>query len=122
MGNGIANEGWRAFCCGCLRRTLAGALDLEHFKLNTDLTEKPRVDYIPPLREIFLVDTWARLRYLGLFRFHVRQHDMLSFLAALPPTLRSVELSFLRCVEGMRDQLGWRQRPVEQRLRVIIGG
>ncbi|KAG6365594.1 hypothetical protein INS49_007205 [Diaporthe citri] len=126
---GLENNDWRAFRSGCLRRTLAGAPGLEHFRLTTDLIEPPDEDYILPLREIFPIDTWARLSHFGLSRFHVRQDDLLSLLAALPPTLRSVELSFLIWLEGsyrglvagMRDELGWRGRPAGQRPRVAIG-
>lgn len=125
----IEDYGWRAFRSGCLRRTLGEAPDLEHIRLTTDLVDPPVEDYILPLRDIFPIDTWTRLSHFGLSRFHVRQDDLLSFLAALPPTLRSVELSFLiwlegnyrDLLEGMRDQLGWRERPAEQRPRVIIG-
>lgn len=126
---GLENQDWRAFRSGCLRRTLAEAPGLEHVRLTTDLVEEPDQDYILPLCDIFPIDKWARLSHFGLSRFHVRQYDLLSFLAALPPTLRSVELSFLIWLEGnyrdlldgMRDQLGWRDRPAEQRPRVIIG-
>ena len=73
--------------------------------------------------------SWTHLRHFGLSRFAVRHGDLISFLEALPPTLRSVQLSFLFFLEGcyrdlvadMRDRLGWRKRPVEQRRRVSIG-
>lgn len=127
---GLENQGWQAFRSGCLRRTLAEAPGLEHIRLTTDLVDKPDENYVLPLRDIFPIDSWARLSHFGLSRFHVRQDDLLSFLAALPSTLRSVELSFLiwldggnyrDLLDGMRDQLRWRERPAEQRPRVIIG-
>lgn len=127
---GLENQGWRAFRSGCLRHMLAEAPDLEHIRLMTDLVDKSDEDFGLPLRDIFPIDDWARLSHFGLSRFHVRQDDLLSFLAALPSTLRSVELSFLiwldggnyrDLLDGMRDQLGWRERPAEQRPRVIIG-
>ncbi|KAJ0124416.1 hypothetical protein J7T55_005754 [Diaporthe amygdali] len=137
---GLEHYGWRAFRSGCLRRTLASAPTLEHVKLTTDMANDPDMDYngIPgsgldhhfiPLRDIFPIDVWSRLSHFALSRFHVRQDDLLSFLGALPPTLRSVELSFLffldgyyrDLLDGMRDQLGWRERPAEQRPRVSIG-
>lgn len=125
---GLEQYGWRSFRSGCLRRTLGEAPDLDHVSLKTDMQEEPDGDYIP-LRDIFPVDAWARLSHFGLSRFAVRQDDLLSFLGALPPTLRSVELSFLHFMEGnwrdlvagMRSQLGWRERPAGQRPRVAIG-
>ncbi|KAI3400600.1 hypothetical protein diail_2311 [Diaporthe ilicicola] len=129
---GLVVYGWRAFRSGCLRRTLAAAPGLEH-----DLPENPEptFDATPgeshfvPLCEIFPIDAWTRLSHFGIARFPVRQHDLLSFLGALPPTLRSVELSDLFFLEGnypdllvgMRDQLGWREQPADQRPRVATG-
>lgn len=135
---GQEHYGWRAFHSGCLRRTLAAAPALEHASLTTDMIDMPDPYYngLPsgdhhfvPLRNIFPVETWTRLRHFKLSHFAVRQNDLLSLLQVLPPTLRSVELSFLFFLEGnhrdlvadMRDQLGWRQRPVEQRPRLAIG-
>lgn len=135
---GLERYGWRAFRSGCLRRTLAVAPGLEHVSLTTDMGDEPDQDYegLPPgdhdfvpLREIFPVTAWTRLRHFGLSRFAVRQDDLLSFLEALPKTLRSVELSFLFFLEGnyrdlvagMRSQLGWRERPAQQRPCVAIG-
>ncbi|KAJ9142662.1 F-box domain, cyclin-like [Pleurostoma richardsiae] len=135
---GLEHYGWRAFRSGCLRRTLAAAPELEHASFETDLADEPDPSYngLPsgdhhfiPLRDVLPVDAWTCLRHFGLARFPVRQGDLLSFLAALPATLRSVELSFLFFSDGnyrdlvadLRDQLGWRGRPAEQRPRVAIG-
>lgn len=135
----LDSHDWRAFRSGCLRRTLGTAPALEHVRLATDL-EDVDMNYIGrpnsgvdhhfiPLRVVFPIDNWARLSHFGLSRFAVWQDDLLAFLGALPPTLRSVELSFLiflkgnhrDLLDGMRDQLGWRERPVDQRPRVSIG-
>lgn len=134
---GLEHDGWRAFRSGCLRRTLTAAPALEHVSIVTDLSEEPVRNYngLPsgdhhffPLRDVFPVDAWTRLRHFGLSRFPVRQYDLLSFLKALPATLRSVQFSCLFFLEGnyrdfvvgMRHQLGWRERPSEQRPRVAI--
>lgn len=135
---GFEQYGWRCFRSGCLRRTLAAAPGLEHVSLKIDAWEEPdSIHYggpssdhhFVPLRDIFPVGAWARLSHFGLSRFGVRQGDLLSLLGALPPTLRSVELSFLwfsegswrDLVAGMRSELGWRERPADQRPRVAIG-
>lgn len=135
---GLEHHGWRALRSGCLMRTLAAAPGLEHVSLKTDMWDAPDDDHpglsagnlhFPPLRDVFPVDAWARLSHFALARFVVRQDDLLSFLGALPPTLRSVELSFLHFLEGnyrdllagMRGQLVWCERPAGQRPRVAIG-
>ncbi|UZP35418.1 hypothetical protein NXS19_003234 [Fusarium pseudograminearum] len=55
------------------------------------------------------------------------QDDLISLLGKLPPTLVSIELSFLSIIEGtghyagilanIRDKLGWRHRPIDKRIR-----
>lgn len=137
--------GWRALKSGCLRRTLAAAPALEHFTLATDLEEGPDPEdqdsfYDPPgdgyssffsLFDLFPIHIWTRLRHFGLSRYPVHQGDLISLLKAMSPTLRSVELSFLffrkdhgnyrDLLTDMRDQLGWRERPVGERPHVAIG-
>ncbi|KAM0210460.1 hypothetical protein ACHAPA_002043 [Fusarium lateritium] len=70
-----------------------------------------------------------RGRHFGLLGMQVSQDDLISFLAKLPSTLQSVELSFLSMIEGddyaglltdIRDRLGWRHRPSGQRIQVSI--
>lgn len=129
---------YRAFRSGLLRQMLKAALAIEHVSLTTDMANFPMprsvIDGGPeprhfvPLRDIFPVECWTRLRYFRLSRFLVRQDDLFSFLAALPPTLRSIELTFLLFRRGnyrdlftdVRDQLRWRERPAEQRPSVVI--
>lgn len=131
-------DGWPSFRSGYLYRALAEATDLVHISLGTDVgyfdgTEPGSAgpsSHFTPLRSIFPVEKWPRLRHFGLSRFLVKQKDVLGLLASLPDTLRSVELSFLMFLDGggsfrglledMRDTLGWRERPAAHRPRVII--
>jgi hypothetical protein len=79
---------------------------------------------------IFPFDIWKNLQHFGLSGFLVRVDDLLSVLAALPKTLRSVELSFLyftgekggyyHLLEAMHDTLDWRDRIVDERPVVTI--
>ena len=135
---GLEHYGWRAFRSGCLRRTLAAAPALTHVSLVTDLIDDPefRPNNQPPgdrnfipLHDIFPVDTWAHLSHFRLSRFLVRQGNLFSFIEALPGTLRSLELSFLIFLDGnyrdlvadIRNQLGWHDRPADERPHVAIG-
>lgn len=138
--------GWPALCGAHLRAALAGAPDLRRFSLRTDVA--PDLDVWPlvrslargsggnpehhvPLGSLLPVDSWTRLRHFGLSGFHVTQADVISLLAALPGSLRSVELSFLYFVDGggdwrgllgeMRDTLDWRGREAACRPAVVVG-
>ncbi|KAH8696278.1 hypothetical protein BGW36DRAFT_342962 [Talaromyces proteolyticus] len=131
---------WVSFRNGNLSRMLAGAPDLEHIALSTSVEPDPAAhagsdgdmkNFIP-LRSIFPVDRWHRLRHFALSQFLVKQADVIEFLAALPETLRSVELSFLIFLdpEGnyhdmlaeMRKRLGsWQKREKWARPKVVIG-
>ncbi|KAK8022443.1 hypothetical protein PG993_013210 [Apiospora rasikravindrae] len=128
------------FSDGRLRRVLCQGKDLEYVRLTTDLT--PNLDCkgmryrdsIPGYkvhlqRDLFPVEAWSKLQHFGLAGFYVQQEDLLSLLAALPPSLRSVELSSLRFIDGgsyrsllcdVRDLLPWRGRPAGERPRVAI--
>lgn len=71
------------------------------------------------------LETWQNLKHFGLSRFLVNVQDLISALALLPTTLRSVELTFLYFVgpdshykglfDAMKTQLDWRSRPIGQR-------
>ncbi|KAM0332198.1 hypothetical protein ACHAQA_002473 [Verticillium albo-atrum] len=132
-------EGWHSFRSTSLRSALAQARGLQHVSLFTNVypaalcLDRPEAEALEqwvPLQTIFPVDTWSNLQHFGLSRFIVKQSDLLGLLAVLPPTLRSVELSFLffLTVEGsyrefivdVRDQLGWRERPLSERPRITI--
>ncbi|KAI2469995.1 hypothetical protein F4781DRAFT_201683 [Annulohypoxylon bovei var. microspora] len=138
---GQEHRGWASFRNGHLRHAL-GEADLEHISLRTGVVPNPdanalvrgsggSMEHHIPLRSIFPTEKWPRLRHFGLSGFLVQQADVLSLLATLPATLRSVELSFfyfldhggnyMSLLEDMRDTLGWRERPAHARPRVAVG-
>lgn len=105
----VAWEQWvdrPPFRTGYLRRLFNGAVGLEHISLATDLTPNQEfspwgaVDLAPGdelrLNDLFPVESFPRLRHFGLAGFHLWQSALLEFLAAMPPSLRSVDLSNLR--------------------------
>ncbi|KAL3435194.1 hypothetical protein BDV09DRAFT_195197 [Aspergillus tetrazonus] len=133
---GQERTGWPTYRNGLLRRALSGAHGLEHIGLSTNVDEDPASDSTIPgsaggrdrlvsLRTIFPVDEWKSLRHFSLSGFLVDKDDIISFLFALPPTLRSVHLGLLYFVDhggsyrelliDMRDQLDWRKRDPEDR-------
>ena len=136
-------QGWSAFRSTFLRRALSETgPDLEHINLTTDLYADLKTwtyiqpaggriaHHIPLQRAVFPVDRWPNLRHFGLAGFIVTQEDLISLLAALPPTLRSLQLGDIDFIdegenwrgflEDMRDRLGWGDRPAQQRPRVVI--
>ncbi|KAF3480711.1 uncharacterized protein GIQ15_06058 [Arthroderma uncinatum] len=138
---GVEHDGWPCFRSGLLYSALAGAPDLQHISLCTDVYPDPdgqgiekwsggSIQHFIPLQTIFPVEKWLRLRHFGLSGFLVMQDDVLNLLAALPSTIRSVELSFLHfldrggsymeLLEQMRNTLRWRDRPLEERPQVLI--
>ncbi|KAL4886047.1 hypothetical protein BJY04DRAFT_213586 [Aspergillus karnatakaensis] len=132
---GQEHTGWRCFHSKLLFRALANALDLEHMSLTTNVASDPASDSTEkslggsrnqwvPLRTIFPVDSWHRLRHFGLSGFLVDKDDIIEFLSALP-ALRSLLLAhlwfvdqggcFRELLDDMRDKLDWRARdPVER--------
>ncbi|KAK1721904.1 hypothetical protein BDP67DRAFT_586852 [Colletotrichum lupini] len=134
---GQETKNYLAFRNGRLRKALEA--DLRHFSLETgedddlengDYPSHWVRDHFIPLRSVFPVETWKNLAHFGLTRWLVRQSDLLEFLAALPQTLRSVELSFLSFMKGhgnyrdllfaIRDTLGWQERTASARPRLLI--
>ncbi|KAJ0347676.1 hypothetical protein KNSL1_006285 [Colletotrichum chrysophilum] len=130
-------NGYGAFRNGRLKKALEAASDLRYFTLETDEEDNPddpwraqssTADHFIPLRSIFPIETWKNLSHFGLSRFLVKQKDLLDFLAALPQTLLSVELSFLWFLKdsgdyrellfGIRDTLDWRRRATRPRLLI----
>ena len=74
------------------------------------------------LYTLFPVENVPRLRPFKLAGFRLRQSTLLAFLAAMPPSLWSIDLSNLRfygngCYRNfmcdMREKLGWGHLPVE---------
>lgn len=142
MVGGQHYEGWPSFRRGLIGRALGEATDLEHVNVRTNVVSDldgralqtgsgGSINHHIPLRSIFPTDKWSKLRHLGLSGFLVQQADVLSLLASLPQTIRSVELSFLYFLEGggnyrdllvdMRDNLDWRHRAEDARPKVTIG-
>lgn len=133
-GQYYSDENWSSFRSGYLRQALGEATGLLHASLRTEIDydqiygEFP--DHLIPLRTIFPINNWQQLQHFRLSNFLVKQDDVLSLLAELPATLRSVELSFLTFVDnggdyyelvlGMRDTLGWRGRAANERPRVVM--
>ncbi|KAJ3956698.1 hypothetical protein N0V92_006748 [Colletotrichum tropicale] len=142
---GADNNNYLAFRNGRLKQMLEA--DLQRFTLETDedgsLGQEPQPpnamrDHFIPLRSIFPVEVWKNLAHFGLSRFLVKQQDLLDFLAVLPQTLHSVELSFLMFMANngdyrellfhIRDDLGWQGRAIRPRLLIrdwidrILGG
>ncbi|KAH7121606.1 hypothetical protein EDB81DRAFT_913850 [Dactylonectria macrodidyma] len=127
---GQDNEEWKSFNSGYLRRCLSNAANLKHFSVSTDLvTHAWAQQRFIPLGNLFPINKWTQLRHFGISKFCVLQDDLISFLAALPPTLRSVELSFLffgpegnyrDLLRAMRGKLGWRKKPVSERPRLSM--
>ncbi|WZH42015.1 F-box domain-containing protein [Fusarium acuminatum] len=140
----LEREDWESYKSGLLHDALAQAKDLEHicFRSTMEITggSSEQLDwekienYVFPLRTIFPVDQWPRLRHFGISHMLVQLDDLMELLSALPRTLRSVELSNLawgslthrtrELLPSMRDVLDWRSRPVEERPKVhmIVSG
>ena len=126
---GQRRESWPSFRTGLIHRALAQATALEHVSLRADMV--PHVvgvqidpaqldEHHIPLKSILPTDKWAHLQHFGILGLLVKKDDVIAILAALPATLRSVELSFLSflgddssynaLLEDMRDKLGWQDR------------
>lgn len=139
---GQEHLGWSALRGGHLRDALAGASELRHFKLRTNVWPDPdaralirgsggNAEHYVPLGSIVPTDAWAGLVHFGLSGFLVTQEDVVALLRALPGSLRSVELSFLHfldnggnyrgLLEEMRDTLGWHELEVAFRPAVVVG-
>ena len=133
--DGQQHLNWPAFKSAYLHQILGEtSADLEYFSLSTNLGADIDMqfgsisDFIP-LRTLLPVNQWPRLYHFGLRGFLVTQADLLALLAALPITLRSVELSEIYFIgkkdswkgllNDMRDQLDWRNR-TEGRPRVSV--
>ncbi|RSL67297.1 hypothetical protein CEP53_003070 [Fusarium sp. AF-6] len=128
-------DGWDTYRNGDLYNALAGSPDLEHVALQTDYEERGyhiggSMDEFVSLFSVFPIDHLAKLKHFGLSCMQVAQDDLVSFLAKLPSTLQSVELSFLAFLEeqgnywgllsDIRDKLGWRVRPIDARVKICV--
>uniref|UniRef100_A0A0D2YHN6 F-box domain-containing protein n=1 Tax=Fusarium oxysporum (strain Fo5176) TaxID=660025 RepID=A0A0D2YHN6_FUSOF len=140
----LEREDWESYKSGLLHDALAQAKDLEHICLRStmeitggsseQLDGEEIENYVFPLRTIFPIDQWPRLRNFGISHMLVQLDDLMELFSALPRTLRSVELSNLawgsltrrtrELLRSMRDVLDWRSRPVEERHKVhmVVSG
>ncbi|RAK96492.1 F-box protein, partial [Aspergillus ibericus CBS 121593] len=131
---------WPPVDQGLLHQALSEATDMEHISLATtiaasddlmDISDNGMAVDAVPLQTIFPLDKWPKLRHFGLSGFPVTHDYILSFLAQLPPTVRSIELSFLRFQDNcgnwrtllpkIRDRLPWRDRGVAVGPKLVIG-
>ena len=122
-----------------VHKLLSNATDLQHVSLSTNIDFQDndlwgiigRDEHCFPLRKILPIDKWPSLCRLSLSRLFVKQDDVRDFLAAMPPTLKSIELSFLEftpwyrdCYRGlfedMRSTLGWQDRPREDQPKIKV--
>lgn len=132
---GVDKNNYLAFRNGRMKQMLEA--DLQHFTLETDedgsLERESQPlnvtrDHFIPLQSIFPIEAWKNLAHFGLSRFLIKQQDLLDFLAVLPQTLRSVELSFLMFMRNngdyrdllfhIRSDLGWQGRAARPRLLI----
>ncbi|KAF5228637.1 hypothetical protein FAUST_10942 [Fusarium austroamericanum] len=126
-------EDWNFLKKGKIRSALAKAHDLEEITFQTDYPVDETCWAGPAEDTISLFDIFPlsqRLKHFGLSGIQVTQEKLISVLARLQHTLQSIELSFLSVIKGtgnyagilanIRDTLGWRYRPVDQRIRVRI--
>ncbi|KAI1861642.1 hypothetical protein JX265_009609 [Neoarthrinium moseri] len=75
------------------------AVVLQNGHLGTNIPEIPydhREDCYVPLQKIFPLESLSPLQHFGLGRFFVNQDDLLTILAALPVSVRTIELGFLQ--------------------------
>ncbi|KAG5794554.1 hypothetical protein H9Q69_006370 [Fusarium xylarioides] len=129
------SEDWGIYTNGRISSLLAKSTDLEEVVLQTNYDLGSwfcDMEDSVSLFDVFPVDSFSagKLRHFGLSGMQVLQDDLVSFLGRLPSTLRSVNLSFLSLVEDrgnhatmladIRDKLGWRHRPANQRIKVSI--
>ncbi|KAF4450161.1 hypothetical protein F53441_6679 [Fusarium austroafricanum] len=136
----LEHSDWDSYRSGLLHDALAEAKDIQHISIRstTDTAEgfpqQLQPDEIEeslfPLQTIFPIDHWPNLRHFGISHMLVQLDDLINLLAALPQSLRSVELSHLAwgdedhgyddLIREMRDALDWRSRPTEERPTVHL--
>ncbi|KAJ5582087.1 hypothetical protein N7535_000707 [Penicillium sp. DV-2018c] len=91
---------WRSLSNGRLGQALGEAKDMEEFRLHTTLHDDLLYDApLIPLQSIAPVEQWSKLRHFELCNFAITDEDLVSFLKALPKTIRSIELSLLRFLD-----------------------
>ncbi|RFN49773.1 hypothetical protein FIE12Z_5921 [Fusarium flagelliforme] len=131
---------WKSFRSGLLRKALSEAKELRHVSIRTTtntaygevVSEWPGMvpDEPFPLRTVFPIHCWPKLEHFGISSIQVTNADVLSFLAALPYSARSVELSRLAWADegehydtllnNIRTKLDWCSRPAGERPRLHV--
>ncbi|KAJ5824067.1 hypothetical protein N7447_006407 [Penicillium robsamsonii] len=132
---GNNDKTWISFRSGYLKGALAEAKDMRYISFGTTVTTdtihdiKENPTHFIPLQTIFPLEEWPKLRSFTLSNFLVKQSDLMDFLAALPKTVCSIELSFLKFLDGnwhsllteICDTLCWNQRDNASRPKLIVG-
>ncbi|KAH7193883.1 uncharacterized protein B0J16DRAFT_381765 [Fusarium flagelliforme] len=136
----LEHEDWVSYRSGLLRAALRKAKDLRYIciRTTTDMRHLECLDFEDreemgiSLSTMFPMDHWPQLEHFGLSGFMLDMNDLVEVLAALPASLRSVELSHLAFTrEGdnyesflvrMRDTLDWSSRPERPKVRIIAIG
>ncbi|VTT70899.1 unnamed protein product, partial [Fusarium fujikuroi] len=127
-------EKYEIYDKGYLHDALCGATDMRHFSFHTDFATNRHsltIDMYKytSLFDVFPIDRWQQLTHFGLSNVLVAKSDLITFLSKLPPTVQTVELSFLTFMEGdghyislmedIRDKLDWKHRPLEGRIKIL---
>ncbi|KLO79488.1 uncharacterized protein LW93_12675 [Fusarium fujikuroi] len=127
-------EEYEIYDKGYLHDALCGATDMRHFSFHTDFATNRHsltIDMYKytSLFDVFPIDRWQQLTHFGLSNVLVAKSDLITFLSKLPPTVQTVELSFLTFMEGdghyislmedIRDKLDWKHRPLEGRIKIL---
>ncbi|KAF4768585.1 hypothetical protein HAV15_002121 [Penicillium sp. str.  len=118
-----------SFRSGDLKQALAEAKNMKSLRFRTTIATQRDTTAFIPLMTILPVKEWATLRSFELSGFQVKQSDSLNFLAALPKTVRSIELGFLDFLDGnwhgllnaIRETLYWHQQDKEPRPKLMVG-
>lgn len=98
---------------------------MEDFSLHTTVINNPYDDEysagpperLVPLQSFIPVDKWPNLRCFELSCFLVTQSDVISFLCALPKSIRFIKLSMLKFLDEGGDWHG-----LLQEMRIMIRG
>uniref|UniRef100_A0A8H7N3E0 F-box domain-containing protein n=1 Tax=Bionectria ochroleuca TaxID=29856 RepID=A0A8H7N3E0_BIOOC len=124
---------WPGIRSGHLRDALGQVVNLQHFSLTADMLHlHPWItsEDWTPLNEFIPIDLWPLLQSFRLMDILVKQDDLVTFLGALPLSVRIIELGQLSFVDGHGDyatlldlikhQLHWSDRQVAKQPRLTI--
>lgn len=137
---GLKHRGWGPLSGGSLRALLAGAAGLEDLALtgSGDATEVSHLAHVvcaAPLPAMLPLDRWTRLRRLRVAMLTIATPDWITLLAALPRTIRRVEMGGLMflsvrpprvcdaqdyVLRQMKARLDWKNWPPDARPVVVV--